>query len=452
MRKSQKFTNIKTLLKFFLNDSLHGVLDQPFFKNRITLTIFLMFVGMAYIAYFLLNMSALGTMMNSVKVASKSSMITATRITISSFLNMSIVFGIIIYTFIRSTINYSRASIFVGTTIPFLKKEVIFAQKLFKGLIGLVVFEIIFIIVVPIAKLMVLSVPQVLLFIVSVHAVFFVTFYLIDLLYQGVLKISNKLMMFFDFVSIIFAISYMMLFRFKVDVVISKLDLSITVLLLIATFIPLLALSLILYIDGCLGVESKVNIQSKYMGFKLFNLRLNLDTTFNAMVRTKNFWYITGFEALIVVFTFFNYRLEEVSSVLGLFLPIFGIVGLYYADSTFEIRSFFNLFRISVKGEFLSLILMGFFILSPSILLALVTQGNYQGLIYGGVIYLSSLIAGFLFPKSKGNLNETASALFLMILLMTFTLAFRYEFMAMPIILVLMGALYLLAKKERRVY
>jgi Ca2+/Na+ antiporter len=84
--------------------------------------------------------------------------------------------------------------------------------------------------------------------------------------------------------------------------------------------------------------------------------------------------------------------------------------------------------------------------------LALVTQGNYQGHIYGGVTYLSSLIAGFLFPKSKGNLNETASALFLMILLMTFTLAFRYDFIAVPIILVLMAALYLLAKKERRIY
>lgn len=53
---------------------------------------------------------------------------------------------------------------------------------------------------------------------------------------------------------------------------------------------------------------------------------------------------------------------------------------------------------------------------------------------YSMCIYITAIIVGFLLPKSKGNLNEMVSTIFLMMIIILITLPMNISWAIYPVI------------------
>jgi len=70
---------------------------------------------------------------------------------------------------------------------------------------------------------------------------------------------------------------------------------------------------------------------------------------------------------------------------------------------------------------------------------------------YGINIFFAATIAGFLFPKSQSNINETIASVLTIILIVLLSVLVSIDGALYPTLAILLGVLYLILKKEYEV-
>lgn len=452
-----KWKNILELLSFFFNDSLHGFLDRPFFKkrsNRVFLTIILFSM---YYYYFWLNIQQLSAISNVANLISKSTYLIAAKETLSSYYNMCIITGVFIYILVNGTFQLTNNSLHIAKTLPFSEKEIWLSQKIFKLICGVLVFEIVLIILVPSIKLITRNVFYWILLLIDFHVIFINIFLLLDLVYDFVLInpwLNTKLLAtFIDTLLVLLTSIYLFTIRFKIDYLIGHIDLYINTLIKLSSFI-LLGMFLILLSATLVFKPQEIIVKkTKFWNLPLIKFKNNIEISFPAIVRASSYTYMLIFTLIIFMFSLASNSVESTLQNMTFIFPLIGIVGISYSDATLNFRRFFNLYDIKARSELCSLLFTGTLILLPTILLSIFELKNIDVFIFGFSIYLSSIILGFLLPKSYGSVNETMSSLLIAIIIVLLSVALvKIQLLVIVIVFLLIILIFVLKKEREKNY
>lgn len=207
MTNSLKFKNILCILKFFYNDTFHGLFNRPFFKRKINRYGLILILIFLYLGYFYLNMVELNTLSKNIHGINNADLMVAAKMTLSSYFNVVLILSGFLFILINSTVSLSKNSLFFAKTLPFSEKEVSVSQMIFKLSVALALFELLIIIVIPTLKLIPMNIFTACLVLMTLHTLFIASFILFELLYTLVLKdttVTKRLLLTFslDFLSL----------------------------------------------------------------------------------------------------------------------------------------------------------------------------------------------------------------------------------------------------------
>ena len=452
-----KWKKVLELLSFFFNDSLHGFLDRPFFKkksNKIFLSIILF--GMYYY-YFWLNMQQLSAISNVANLIGKSAYLIAAKETLSSYYNMCIIIGVFVYILVNATFQLTSNSLHIAKTLPFSEKEIWLSQKIFKLICGVLVFEIVLIILIPSIKLITRNVFYWILLLIDFHVIFISLFLLLDLIYDFVLinpRFNTKILAtFLDILFILLASIYLFTIRFKVDYLIGHIDLNINTIIKLSSFILLCIFFVLLSATLVFKPKEIILKKTKFWNIPLIKFKNNIEISLPAILRSSNYIYMLIFTLIIFIFSLVYNSVEHALKNMTFIFPLSGIVGVSYSDATLNFRKLFNLYNIKVRSELCSLLFTGSLILLPTILLSFFELKNVDVFIFGFSIYLSSIILGFLLPKSYGSANETMSSLLIAICIVLLSLTLvKIQLLYIIIVFLLIILIFVLKKEGEKNY
>lgn len=453
MPKSLNWENIWTLVKFYINDSIHGILSRPFFQRKSNRIIFGIGLFFAYYDYFLLNLREVQGLENISKFINSPAEILAEKITLVSLFDICWIFALICYVSVNMTVKLNDDSIFISKALPFTEAEVWFAQKIFKLLIGILLFEFIFIILFPVLKLFSISALMLPLVLLSANLLFVAGFILSDFLHDLWLNlIKRKLPLvdgIFNLALLLLAGIYLEKYRFKVECFLGKKLTSVEIIIGIYVVISVFLMTILMLLTVHLKLQTPTYRMNRYFKLTLPYPRLNLKTTMGAIIRNKATLYIVLVILSVLLFSFITASTDETLQLALFLLPLFGISGMYYGDATAKVGKLYCFYRISVMREVSSLLLTGIIISMPTLALVLLTSKAVEDFIFSITFFMMAVIIGFLFPKSAGNLNEAVSALLLMLMLILLSLALTVPWTLYVISVICLVLLSFILFKER---
>lgn len=457
MKNWQGLKNSFELLGFYYNDALRGLFNKPFFKNKWNRYSF-GGLGLAlYFLYFLANMKEVGKMAAGVEGVESSILLELTRITIASYMNMSLVFGILIYVLLNSVLSLTKSSIYITSILPYSEKEVLISQKLFRLSVGLVGYEAIFILVFPLFnQLANVTIPHQLLLLLLFHLVFVTVFGLMDVVYSTLLQlVKNSLVRLTFFLDVGFTTLssvYLLTVKFKVDKFLGELSLSLQDFILLFLLVSLVLFGLVVTLIYRFNLNIPYYKKQSYGMLRLPMLKLNLATTFPSIYRHKNFIYTTLLVLLFTVVAIYQTGVSNGLSTLATLTPLLTLSGINYSDATAKIRKQYNFFRISLFREVTSLIFAGLLLTLIPLGLTLFLEQSPLQFFLSFSVYLVAVTLGILFPSTQGNLNETASTtttIFLTVLLY-FIFNVNNIVLSTMILLILISLMTIFLTKERK--
>lgn len=197
--------------------------------------------------------------------------------------------------------------------------------------------------------------------------------------------------------------------------------------------------------------KDNIYVQSNYFKIWLPMYSIGLATTMPAIIRSKNFLY---FWALLIVISIGSFIQNGLNGTLQLWLfllPIFGIVAITYADAMISIRRLLSIYKISPLRELVSLLGVSIILMSPALYVGIVETQSLDPYMYGINIFFVATIAGFLFPKSQSNVNETIASVLTFVIIIILSALISFEGALYPSLLILLFVLYLILRKEYEV-
>lgn len=408
-----------------------------------------------YYFYFLINMYQLSSISNVAALIDNKNYVIAAKMTISSLCSMCIIFGVLICILVNSTLNLTATSLFIAKVLPYSDDEIRIANKILKLFLALIIFELILIIVMPTVRLIRVNFIGWIVLLLEFHLIYIDTFLVIDFIYEIISSFSYEnnlkfLIRFTDMFLVLMDSIYFFVIRFKIDYQIGHAKSSVLLLMLIILICAITILGIMIFITDKLKFQSMIFKNNKYINIYLPNLLNEFKLVFAAILRTPNYIYTS-----IVIVTVFLYSLLynsltiTFSNMLFIF-PLIGVVGINYANSSLKVRSYFDFFRVKIIFELLAIILTGGIILFPTLILSFYQLKNGEAFVFGLTIYLSSIILGFLLPKSYGNLNETLSSILIIIVIILISLSLAVSQLLYGICILLMGCVYITIKNGRK--
>lgn len=452
MLKSKTFKNILFLVNIYIKDSLQGIVQHSFFKTKGNRLLVLMSSIIGYLLYFYLNVVEFAKLSKFEQDYSFDELKSTISISIGSYNNLAIIAGIIIFLLINATVHLRSSSLFLSKVLPYSEREVFLSVKLFKLGLATLCFELFFIILIPGLGILRSPLISVLLF-CSCHLVFWVSYLFSNSVYIVALRylpLSDKHV--HNLVSISYflvGLSYLFLFRFKVEFFLAKAIDSPQLLSFLILIGAVLALSLLLVFDR--AHYDVVFLQPRFTLLPLTIFNKELKGVPLAIIRTKFFLYSFLFIVFIGVYSTLVANLEVATHNVLDFWPLLGLTFLNYADSTLDHRKLYAHLRIDTRSELIRLVLTAIIIHLPSLLFAYYIQENYLVFLSGIAISITSLMVGFLFPKSVSSTNETISFMLLLLAVPIIHLLIKVPLLLLPTIAVLLLTLSHILKKETEV-
>lgn len=459
MTKLAKLKDILIMNKFLFNDSLHGVLNRPFFRSKKNVCLLVFFLISLYVGYFYLNMIELAKLDNESSSLAEINLLYAKKITLSSYYNVISIFAGYIFLLVTLTFNLSKNSLFFVKTLPFEKETVSFSIRVFKLITGLGIFELIFIVIAPTLKLIVLSPVMSLTALLSFHIVFIVVFELLSYLYDIIQLFSSKIIRVTQptFIVLLLGILsiHMVKTRFIVDNWVAMQNFQLNIIIVVNSLILTVVLISLLFLHSKIDHHNSENINIRFIKvvklshalFKIMPVWFSVIT----ITRVKSFWYFISAITLMLSVTVYSSGMGSSLELLMFILPLLGLSWIYYADATIDVRKMFRLYRIGAITEIFGIITAVMLLAMPLFFIGLIVEKNLDPYLYMISISIIGLISGFLFPKSKGNINETMSAMLALILIVLLTLIINVPHTAIPTTVSLIGILYYVIKKETRI-
>lgn len=456
MKNYIRLENICDILKFFYNDTFKGIFNRPFFRSKINKYGLMLVLFFLYIGYFYLNMIQLSNLSNNTNDLYLSDIVILSKMTLSSYYNLTLIISVFIFIFVKSTIGLTRNSLFIIKSLPFTIREAQLSIKIFKISIATILFEFILIIVAPALKLIQLNIIEAIIVLISLHTVFIASFSSLDLLYKIVLRDNKRSTRFFrklllDLGMISITIIYFMFLRFKIDTWVSELQCDIFKIISIILSISVLLILLVNFISDKYFVIDDSFIEVKFFTIKFPRVSIYLNSTISAFIRNINFLYLGCITISIILISIITNGIKDSLQVLLFLLPGMGIYSISYADATMEFRKMYNFYGIKPVKELKDIILVSFLLTVPTLFIGIIELRSINPYLYAITIFISSTIIGFLFPKSKSNINETISGVLVIIIFIILSLLANINGALIPSLIFLILILYLILKKEYEV-
>lgn len=445
--------DISFLVRFFLNDSLHGLFDHPFLqKKRNRLLLFV--VGMvAYLGYFSMNMSEVTNLSVTVPGFSGESLTIARKTTLSSYYDMTLVLCGLIFVMVNSTATLARNAFFLAKTLPFQRSVVSASFKIFKLVLSFVIFNLFFIIVVPGLKLLNMPFGLSLLTLVSVQLMYIALYLLIDLLFGLIAKVPYRyqrtVLLSANIALIAVCMFHFARTRFTVDNVVSHTAFTLGQISM-TMFLSSLLLLLILVVANLAFPSDDVVVARRHFLNVPIGLPVSVAKPLATVVRSRLFVSLCGIAFIMTASTMYYAGTYTALQNLIFILPMFGIVFLGYADATLSERPMFRHLRISADYETAMVVIIITILMLPSGALGIAMTGSLEPFFYGFSISVSSAMLGILFPKSKGSMNDTVSTILSIITICLLTLVINIKSVIYPITGILVIMLWQLITYETR--
>lgn len=449
------------LVSFYYNDALNGFLNRPFFKKKKNQYLVAIVGFVLYFGYFLANVREIGRLGFGARQLDTETLIALTRLTIMSYINMCLIISIALFVFVNSVISLTKSSVYITNILPYSKREILIAQKMFKMGVALIGYEALLLLVFPLfGQLPIIKLSDQFLLLLLFHVLFIAVFLIVDACYAVLARAAARykkcsigsLVFGLDIFFTLFCVAYLVYFKIGIDTFIGKLPIGLTALIVLA----LLIASFVLIVVSQLSYRYALTIQhykkSSYGLVRLPMIRLNLMTTFPAIYRHKSFIHSL---ALITVFSLIiSYQLG-LKSGLETFANLNALLtfsAVNYADATAKIRKYYHFFRVSLKEEVPSLVLGGIVVSMAPFLISLYFGGSMLAFFLSMAIYLCAVIAGLLFPTTQGNLNEAASTTTTIFLSIALYLILKHDslYISSAILSVLVLVLSVCLARERR--
>ncbi|MDR2661185.1 MAG: hypothetical protein LBC17_04055 [Lactobacillaceae bacterium] len=327
---------------------------------------------------------------------------------------------------------------------------------IFKLIIGLGLFELILVIIAPALKLLGLSLYMSAIVLVTFHLIFITLFEFFDYFYNILNIFSNKISKVTKFIFMMFILLissiHMIRTRFIVDFWIAKQNFKINQFIFLSMFLMIILMVIILLVQINNNYQEIINDKSKFINFVNLNSvpHKHIPVWFSAIsiIRIKNFWSLFLSIILVLFIALYSSGIENTTQLFMLIFPLLGISWMYYADSTLNIRRMFQAYRITINDEIIGLLIIIFMISFPVLILGQEKLKNFDPFLYMVNVSIIGLISGFLFPKSKGNMNETISSILSLILIVMLTLIVNLNELLIPITVLSLSILYFVIKKE----
>ncbi|MDK4031336.1 hypothetical protein O0D83_11175 [Staphylococcus pseudintermedius] len=185
------------------------------------------------------------------------------------------------------------------------------------------------------------------------------------------------------------------------------------------------------------------------------NIRLSIDRTvfnviFLAIIRQKKLVYIFFLTILASVLGLIYFGWTQSLQIFYFLYPSMLVVGIFYASSTYKVRKFFNLYRISIMKEFMYLVISQIVLVLPMALLPMIVDSPMNYIYIGFMVITLTIISGFIFPAFESSINESTSSLltFFIVIMISFLLSKpQYLFL---VFLMILGTEFVCIYRERK--
>lgn len=457
MKESIRLKNLYSLLHYYFNDILKGALERGFLKKRINRYSLFLVCFISYFAYFISNMRATGQLVKTANnISNGTEALKLLKITIMSYADMYIILSVAFFIFLNSTISLTQSSHYITNILPFSKKEILIAQKVYKLFIGIILFEGVQLLVFPfLGSITIFTMMEKFALLLLFHVEYIAVFFLLDTIYQIILSrmantIKAIITWLLDILLIVFAGSYFYIFRFKVEKLVGEADYSVQIIIgtLLIFFTLLFIINFVLMLK-CDNITVAQNRQT-YIFNRVPALRLNLVTTFPVFYRHKNFIYNLSMILFLSVIMYSQGGRRLAMQTFSIYYFVIPLVSMYYADATSGVRKMYNFLRVSLYREISSLLLSLAIILLPQIVVCYLFVGHYETVQLSILVFVTALLMGLLFPKSRGNINEAVSSILVFLVIILAYAVFKINDLIYPTVGLFLLITSIVLRQERR--
>lgn len=452
MIKDASSKRILTLLELFYSNAFRSLVKHSFFKKKRNRYITCTMILILYFAYFYYNMVELAKISMVNQNISLAVIVKGQLMTFFSACSSAFFFGVILYLFVVNTVALDKVSLFFARSLPFEENEIQLSFLIFKFSIMIGLYEFIMLIITPMMTLVTSSKLLFILIWLILQAIFILTCICLDFLYKkmttftkGKSRVIVKYTV--DIILLLSAMLYYFLFRYKLEEKLSGLTTHISVLIGIVCMSVLLLLLLSLLLIRKFIFPEQILMNHKYIkiGPTIKNV---LSSNLISLLRTKNNWYVLFLMIAFVVILYVSQDFKQLVPILQMILVFSGIFCLPFYDNMSRFRRLFTSYSISLKRDIGYQLMMVLILVLPNVI---VSYDHYLNLLQSVLVAITSLILGYLFPKSDGILNETTQMIILaMTIMICFILSKKPELTSFIMITQLFLFAYVI-KKERAI-
>lgn len=432
MEKSIQLKNLRIIINFIFLEIFKGTFNRGFFKLKANKIIFSILLFIVYCVYFYTNLYQ-AAILNS---SDPSSSMETIKYLISSFTNTTLIISILIFLIVNNTFNLNTTTLFTIKRLPFTDKEISLSQKIFRSLLGLVIFEFLLIVMLPSLVLIEVSVIEIIIYIIFIHIVFLIGYFTCQII--STLFYSNIGFFLYNTFLIAYSMFYMFNLRFKIDRFIATSDLIVNtnnlILLLAISLLVLAVLLLIIYFSKN---KDHIFISSNFVKLKVIQGHKNF--VLLSFIRTKKFIILISLIVLSGIIMLIGFRTYSNLLYLSFLYLVVPFVGISYSDNNYNFKSIFSIYGITFFKEYILIQLTNIILVIPLIImLYFYTDWNesLKLIMLFVTLFNISVSMGLIFPKKLSSINETFATLMSIILSVVVVATinnFNYVFISMVI-------------------
>lgn len=412
MEKSIQLRNLRIIINFIFDEVFKGILNRGFFKLKANKIIFPLVLFIMYCAYFYTNLYQ-AAILNS---NGPSGSIETIKYLISSFTNTTVIISILIFLIVNITFNLNTTTLFTLKRLPFTNKEISLAQKIFKGFLGLAIFEFLLIVMLPSLVLIQISAVDIIIYILFIHIVFLIGYFTCQM-FSSFFS-SNKGFFLYNASLIVCSIFYMFNIRFKIDRVVATSSLIInTYSLLTMLIVSIILLITILFIVYYSKNKDHIFIKSEFFNIKVINGHKNF--VLLSLIRTKKFIILVSLIFFSGIIMLVGFRTNSNLLYLSFLYLVIPFVGISYSDNNYNFKFTLKMYGINFLKEYVLIQLTNIIFVIPLILMLYFYQDKNESIkliILFVTLFNISISMGLIFPKKLSSINETFATLMSIIL------------------------------------
>lgn len=378
------------------------------------------------------------------------------KITLSSFYNMTIILASLIGIFINMTLSFNKTSIFFAQSMPFIKQEVSFSRKVFKLSFAILLFEGVLIIALPGLTLFPMGVGLWVGILATIHLLFTCVFLFVNLIRSLIINLIPKslketIAIFFDGSLLLLSLIYMFSGRFTVDFKVGNSSWSYSTIIFAVFIISFFILGMDIFVEKFKIFSEESFSKRRFISIKKIKFPSIRKIFFLAILKSINFVYLMVFLAFSTLILLLNSGLSGTEEILMYVFPFISIALLTYGEDTHKVRKLFNLLQIKLFQEFISLNIMIGILLLPVLCVGLIAGKSVTPYVFGLCFSISATIFGFLFQRSKGNMNELISSFLVLIVFIILMMLANFGLLLYPMFVALNLLLIFVLKKETEI-